>query len=45
MTTNQLDRFTKILNAKFLMLSKPLVKLIGLQPAITFCELMAEYKY
>ena len=45
MTTNQLNRFSDILNTKFLMLSKPLIKLIGLQPAITFCELMAEYKY
>ena len=45
MTTNQLERLTKLLNTKFLMLSKPLVKLIGLQPAITFCELLSEYKY
>ena len=45
MTSNQLDHLTKLLNTKFIMLSKPLVKLIGLQPAITFCELLAEYKY
>ena len=45
MTSNQLNRFSDILNTKFIMLSKPLVKLIGLQPAITFCELLSEYKY
>lgn len=45
MTTNQLDHFTKLLNTKYIILSKPLIKLIGLQPAITFCELLYEYKY
>ena len=45
MTSNQLKCFSDNLNTKFLMLSKPLIKLIGLQPAITFCELLAEYKY
>ena len=45
MTNNQLNRFSDILNTKFIMLSKPLIKLIGLQPAITFCELLSEYKY
>lgn len=45
MTTNQLNRFSDILNTQFIMLSKPLIKLIGLQPAITFCELLSEYRY
>ena len=45
MTTNQLKCFSENLNTKFIMLSKPLIKLIGLQPAITFCELLSEYKY
>ena len=45
MTNNQLKCFSDNLNTKFIMLSKPLIKLIGLQPAITFCELLSEYKY
>ena len=45
MTSNQLNRFLNILSNKFIMLSKPLIKLVGLQPAITFCELLSEYKY
>ena len=45
MTTNQLNRFSALLSTNFIMLSKPLIKLVGLQPAITFCELLAEYKY
>lgn len=45
MTDKQLNRFTELLNTKFIMLSKPLIKLVRLQPAITFCELLSEYKY
>ena len=45
MTNNELNRFSNLLNTKFIMLCKPLIKLIGLQPAITFCELLSEYKY
>lgn len=45
MTTKQFDHFYDLLTTKFIMLSKPLIKLVGLQPAITFCELLSEYKY
>ena len=45
MTDNQLNRFDNLLNTNFIMLNKPLIKLVGLQPAITFCELLAEYKH
>lgn len=45
MTDFQLNKFSDLLNTKFIMLSKPLIKLIGIQPAITFCELLSEYKY
>lgn len=45
MTSQQLNKFSDLLNTKFIMLSKPLIKLVGLQPAITFCELLSEYKY
>lgn len=45
MTSHQLNQFSDLLNTKFIMLNKPLIKLVGLQPAITFCELFSEYKY
>lgn len=45
MDTKQYNQFSVLLSTKFIKLSKPLIKLIGLQPAITFCELLSEYKY